>query len=521
MGDKLAFNISQVSNLPDGWCWGILDQLMKKIVDGTHHTPTYVEHGVPFLSVKDIRDGQIYFDSCKYISQEEHKKLCQRCYPEYGDLLITKSGTIGRCAIVKAKCEFSLFVSVALLKPASSEINISFISLAFQAWFQTINVQNDITGSAIKNFHLVDFKQLALPLPPLNEQRRIVAKIEELKERTQRAKEALEAIPALLKQFRQSVLAAAFRGDLTADWREENPDVEPASVLLERTSHSLNLNFHKETNNINRDQQIIPNTWSWTPLKLVVKNIQAGKNFSCPEIPVTEDKVGLVKISAVTWGFFDEKETKTVTDKSKIEPSLFINEGDFLISRANTLELVGASVVVEEIRHKIMISDKVWRVTFLEAENNYINFYLKSKLGRKEIESRATGNQLSMRNISQNAFKDVVIAIPPLIEQKEIIYRVKYFYKIADAIEYQYQEIKANLGLLDQSILGKAFRGELVPQDPNDEPASVLLERIRAEYAKLKTKTDKKSTAKTSTRRTKNTQLQEEEPVQLELGLES
>jgi type I restriction enzyme S subunit len=75
---------------------------------------------------------------------------------------------------------------------------------------------------------------LLIPLPPLNEQRRIVAKIEALKARSQRVKEELEAIPALLDQFRQSVLAAAFRGDLTADWREKNPDVEPASVLLER-----------------------------------------------------------------------------------------------------------------------------------------------------------------------------------------------------------------------------------------------------------------------------------------------
>ncbi|MBW4513382.1 MAG: hypothetical protein KME64_44040 [Scytonematopsis contorta HA4267-MV1] len=97
---KLSIDTDYLPELPDSWCWAKLDELMKKIVDGTHHTPTYIKNGIPFLSVKDIRDGQIFFQQCKYISQEEHEQLSQRCHPEYGDLLITKSGTIGRCAII-------------------------------------------------------------------------------------------------------------------------------------------------------------------------------------------------------------------------------------------------------------------------------------------------------------------------------------------------------------------------------------------------------------------------------------
>lgn len=100
-------------------------------------------------------------------------------------------------------------------------------------------------------------EKLLLPLPPLNEQKRIVAKIEELNDRTQRAKEALETIPQLCDRFRQSVLAAAFRGDLTADWREQNPDVEPASVLLERINHTR---FQAFTTEFKRE---LPETWIW------------------------------------------------------------------------------------------------------------------------------------------------------------------------------------------------------------------------------------------------------------------
>ncbi|MDJ0746499.1 MAG: restriction endonuclease subunit S [Xenococcaceae cyanobacterium MO_167.B27] len=331
------------------------------------------------------------------------------------------------------------------------------------------------TGTTFKAISGNILRNLEFPLPPLNEQKRIVAKIEALQTRSQRVKQELEAIKPLLEQFRQSVLAAAFRGDLTKDWREQNPDVEPAEVLF------------KDSDDLVISNKSIPKTWIHIKLNSLINKIQAGKNFKCPEIPVNQDRVGLVKISAVTWGRFNPQETKTVDDKSQINPDLFINKGDFLVSRANTIELVGASVIVEEINYQIMISDKVWRiVTNEQANKKYIDFFLKSKRGRKEIETRATGNQQSMRNISQKAFKDVVIPFAPLPEQKEIVRRIESLFKLADNIEQQYQQAEIDLETLNQSILAKAFRGELVPQDPNDEPASVLLKRIRKEREKQK-----------------------------------
>ena len=98
---------SELPELPEGWVWASGDQLTTKVVDGTHFTPTYIESGIPFISVKDVRDDKIYFDNCKYISKDEHDKLIQRCYPQNGDVVITKSGTIGRTAVVDTKQEFS------------------------------------------------------------------------------------------------------------------------------------------------------------------------------------------------------------------------------------------------------------------------------------------------------------------------------------------------------------------------------------------------------------------------------
>ncbi len=211
--------------IPDSWLWTSLDTLTSKIVDGTHHTPTYIESGVPFISVKDIYDGRIDFSNTKYISEEEHKELSKRCNVEKGDLLITKSGTIGRTAIVTEDREFSLFVSVALLKPASSEVNLKFINLALQKWVNEIDVSSRIVGSAIKNLHLKDMRVLAIPFAPLKEQEVIVDNIETFFKLADHLEDVIASAQKRVNLLTQSILAKAFSGELTAEWREQHQEL--------------------------------------------------------------------------------------------------------------------------------------------------------------------------------------------------------------------------------------------------------------------------------------------------------
>jgi type I restriction enzyme S subunit len=510
-----------VDKLPENWEWTNLGNILSIVSGEAFKKKDYSSSGVRLLQIANVSFNRVIWEQQNFLSEDFISK-----YPELvlqkNDIVMALNRPLlnGLLKIASLKEEDApaiLYQRVARFNLFRDEMREYFLHYPHSPSFIQL-IRDNLQGSDQPYINTSTLPNLPIPIPPLNEQRRIVAKIEALKARSQRVKEELEAIAPLLDQFRQSVLAAAFRGDLTADWREKNPDVEPASVLLERTSEQLNQNLEEVIREINKEPNLIPNSWGWTKLKLIVKNIQAGKNFSCPEVPVTEDTVGLVKISAVSWGKFDDRETKTVIDYSKIDPNLFIHPNDFLISRANTIELVGASVVVEEIKYKIMLSDKVWRVDFLEVDKKYINFYLKSAYGRKEIESRATGNQLSMRNISQNAFRDIVIALPPLKEQQEIVCRIETFFKTTDQVKQQYQEAKAYLDKLNQSILAKAFRGELVRQDPNDEPASVLLERIRAEREKLDTKKKTKGKSEKKSRKAKPEAV---EPEQLSLpGLE-
>ena len=225
-------------NIPITWQWVSLDSISRKITDGAHHTPQYTESGVNFISVKDIRNGKIDFSNTRYISSEEHQELSKRCPVEFGDLLITKSGTIGRTAIVKTEQEFSLFVSVALIKPANDEVNTKFIDIALQKWVNEIDISSRIVGSAIKNLHLRDMKVLAIPFAPKEEQTQIVHRVEELFAFAERIEQKANAALEHVNNLTQSILAKAFRGELTADWRAQNPDLisgdNSAEALLEK-----------------------------------------------------------------------------------------------------------------------------------------------------------------------------------------------------------------------------------------------------------------------------------------------
>lgn len=220
--------------IPDGWKWASLDSLSSKIVDGVHHKPDYVDEGVPFMSVKDIKGGKIYFDNCKYISPETHEEIHPRCNPEKGDLLITKSGTIGRTAIVRTDEVFDLFVSVALIKPASTKVNMEFINIALMHWVNSIDVSSRVVGTAIKNLHLRDMRVLAIPFAPLTEQKEIVRLVDQYFAFADTIEAQVKKAQARVDNLTQSILAKAFRGELVP----QNPNDEPADKLLERIAEA-------------------------------------------------------------------------------------------------------------------------------------------------------------------------------------------------------------------------------------------------------------------------------------------
>lgn len=166
--------------IPDSWEWERLGNLLNKLTDGAHKTPQYTDAGIPFLSVKDMSSGELSFSETRFISEDTHRVLYKRCNPQKGDLLVTKVGTTGVPVIVNSDREFSLFVSVALLKFSQKDLDVHYLKHFFNSpYIKKLSAENT-RGVGNKNLVLRDIANFVFPVPPKKEQERIVARIESL-----------------------------------------------------------------------------------------------------------------------------------------------------------------------------------------------------------------------------------------------------------------------------------------------------------------------------------------------------
>lgn len=367
--------------------------------------------------------------------------------------------------------------------------------------------------------------QIPVRLPPLNEQRRIVAKLEKLLAKVDTCKERLDKIPAILKRFRQSVLSAACSGRLTADWRENNPDVESAEELLQRIQIEKEKHYKEEheksqltgkrkpkqfpknelTPLTNRAYDGLPFNWCLTRIRDVSQCLDSQR------IPVSKDerakRIGNIPYYGANGpvGWIDDY----IFDADLV---LIVEDETFLGRQIPFSYIIRGKSWVNNHAHVIKPLGSI-SVDYLNICFSFYDFV--------PLTSGTTGR----RKLTQAALMGAEFLIAPLQEQQEIVRRVQTLFKTADRIEQRYQKARTYIDQLTQSILAKAFRGELVAQDPNDEPASVLLERIRAERENRENvaKTAKKPAANKK-QRSKKAQPQLEptpqlEPIQLELPL--
>jgi type I restriction enzyme S subunit len=342
-----------------------------------------------------------------------------------------------------------------------------------------------------------------LPISPLAEQCRIVSKLESLRNRSQRAKEALDAIPALLERFRQSVLAAAFRGDLTADWRAKHADVEPASKLLERIRSERRRHWEEAELESMRVKRKTPRDGIWRT-KYEIPDAAAAEDL--PELPpnwcwaslgestefVTSGSRGWADFYSDTGPIFlrvgnldrytidmDLSELSHVMPPEGAEGTRTAAvHGDILISITADVGMVG---IVPDGLGDAYVNQHIALCRPLPMLNvRALAYALTDPKGLqkivREIQYGATKASLSL-----NQVRSLPVPLPPLAEQAVIASRLDSALAIVQQIEKQASVLLARQQDLNESLLAKAFRGELVPQDPDDEPASVLLERIRAE----------------------------------------
>lgn len=493
--------------LPSGWSLAKLAEIVapepNSLVDGPFgsklKTSDYVASGVRVVRLGNIGVGQFIDDVRAYISQEKYDGLKKHSvFP--GDLLIAAlAEPVGRCAqvpeslgpaIVKADCiRFKIHPAV------DARYVLSYLNSP-QGRAKAEAVSHGVGRLRI---NLGEVRDLPLPLAPIPEQCRIVAKLESLSARTRRTREALGALQGLIEQFRQSILAAAFRGDLTAGWRQQHPDTEPASALLacirlerrrlweEAELAKMTRKGKARTDERWKERYVeperveddslpqLPDGWVWARLDELAALVDYGTSSPTD----TQGEVAVLRMGNILAGELNLGDLRFLPRLHSGLDQLLLAPGDLLFNRTNSVDLVGKCAIYSGELEPCSFASYLIRVRTLGIPASWVAAYLNSPFGRRWAQENAS-QQVGQANISGSKLRALTLPLPPLAE----IQRIGQVLDHARVKSAQWARHAAAalqcLQALDASLLAKAFRGQLVPQDPNDEPAAALLERLRA-----------------------------------------
>ncbi|WP_158161399.1 restriction endonuclease subunit S [Grimontia hollisae] len=442
-----------MSQLPKGWVETNLDKIAKWGSGGTpkRNEPSYYGGDIPWVKTGDL-GPKLLKEASEYISRLGLDNSSAKLFPKGSVAIAMYGATIGKTSIL----DFDTSTNQACA--VGSPID-GLTSTEFLYYFLTSEKQNFIKkgkGGAQPNISQQLIKAHSVMLPPLAEQTRIVEKLDEVLAQVDTIKARLDGIPAILKRFRQSVLAAAVSGKLTEEWRG-------------------NAEYSDSKN------QLVPSTWEVRAAKDICVKVQSGstprndpfnQNGTIPFLKVYN--IVNQKIDFDYKPQFITSETHSETLKRSVA-----YPGDVLMN-----------IVGPPLGKVAILTDQYpeWNLNqaitlFRANEEILLNKYLYFVLCEGELVRAVmpeTKGSVGQVNISLSQCRDSLIPLPPLEEQKEIVRLVDQYFAFADTIEAQVKKAQARVDKLTQSILAKAFRGELVPQDPNDEPADKLLERIAA-----------------------------------------
>ncbi|HPQ08770.1 MAG TPA: restriction endonuclease subunit S [Bacteroidia bacterium] len=372
----------------------------------------------------------------------------------------------------------------------STLVKISFLGIVLNyAYYYLLSKYLEINtkakGTGIPHVNPDLLWNYKFPLPPLAEQHRIVAKIEELFSSLDKGIESLKTAQQQLKIYRQAVLKWAFEGKLTKGLNRD------ASHFSDQQD-SANPQHHTHHNHQSSDNGDLPKGWklkrvheiAWVNPKLPFENISDDLEVSFLPMKYVEEVIN--KINLV--------ETRKYGQVKKgFTP---MTDGDVIFAKITPCMENGKIAIVHSLKNKIAFGSTEFHVLRCMDGyfNSYLFYYLVQERTRQEAERNMTG-AVGQRRVPKSFLENLVVPIPPtLVEQRLIVSEIEKRLSVCDKLEESINAALQQAEALRQSILKKAFEGKLVPQDPNDEPASVLLERIRAEREKNKPdKSNKKS----------------------------
>lgn len=441
---KSSDEVTALWPTPSNWGWTVVDAI-GKVSLGRQRSP--VNHkGLsmrPYVRAANITWNGWNLSDVKEMNFDDadFKRFCL----ELGDVLVNEgSGSaneVGKPAIWQGQIKDCCFQNTLVrVQPKACTPEYLYSYFLFSAL--TERFVSKIQGVNIYHIGKDGLANFPLPVPPLAEQRRIMTKIESLSAKSKRSRDHLDHVPRLVEKYKQTILAAAFRGDLTAEWR---------------TKHKLKVNYS-------------------------VTEISGLANVVTGSTPPTEDKarffggsIPFFKPTDLDAGYHVRNARNTLTKEGAAVSRPLPQSSVLVTCIGATIGKTGFARVACCTNQQIngLVPDLALVIP------EWLYWMVVSPKFQQSILDNASATTLPI--INKGRFERLSLPRPPLDEQREIVRRIERALGWIDRIAHETGSARKMIDHLDQAILAKAFCGELIPQDPTDEPASVLLERIRAE----------------------------------------
>ncbi len=501
-----------MTGLPSSWAVAPLENLIAP--NGIFTDGDWVESKdqdpngeVRLIQLADIADSRFVDKSSRFLTRQKADEL--NCtFLENGDLLVARMpDPLGRCCIFPLDGEecFVTVVDVCAIRVGSAEIDPQYLMRAINSPTVRAQVSALQSGSTRKRISRKNLATVSIPVPPFNEQYRIVEKIEALFDEIDRGVESLRTARSTIDLYRQSLLKSAFEGRLTAGWRAENQDrLESPDALVARIWHEREQRYQTALDGWQRSVaewkkagekgrrlakpkqvkgfDLLPSS---DRLPWPVVRVEALLDAPLVNGRSAKDKAGgfpVLRLTALKNGKIDLWESKEGDwSRDDAEP-FFVERDDIFVARGNgSKKLVGIGGRVLDDPAPIAFPDTMIRVRLdtSAVRPEYFVLVWNSWAVRRQIEMAAR-TTAGIYKINQGHIRGFVLPLPSLAEQSEIVRILEERLESTDALQ---AEIDANLAraeALRQSILKRAFSGQLVSQDPADEPAQALLARIHA-----------------------------------------
>ena len=463
-------------SIPQSWRWARIGEVLSLINGRAFKPAEWLPSGLPIVRIQNLNNAAAAFNYCDATSVDARHLI------DDGEFLISWSGTPGTSfgAFIWTRGRAALNQHIFKCELLTQEIDQVYLRLAINGRLDEM-IAKAHGGVGLQHITKGKLEQLALPLPPLAEQSRIIAKVEELMALIDRLEarvshgetargKLLDALltalaaspdaaatadawaqlaphfdlllqtPADVDRLQQTLLTLAVKGRLVP----QDPNDEPAAELLKR------IRVEKERlvaeGKIRREKPlpakdeyelplVAPHGWQWASLGDVVLSSEAGWSPSCENMPRESSKWGVLKVSAVSWGEFLDDENKALPSHLEARPEYEVLPGDFLLSRANTVELVARSVVAWSPKSRLMLSDKIIRLHISKgADKAYFNLFNNSLLARAHYVANASGTSASMKNVSREVVLSLPVPVPPAAEQRRIVAAVASLTALCDRL---------------------------------------------------------------------------------------